>query len=46
MNEYVEDGTVKMIFVKSANNDSDLLTKNLSAELHNKHSKKMVVEKP
>jgi hypothetical protein len=46
VNEYVEDGTVKIIFVKSADNDSDVLTKNLSAELHDKHSKKMVVEKP
>ena len=46
VNEYVEDGTVKIIFVKSADNNSDILTKNLSAELHNKHSRKMVVEKP
>ena len=31
-------------FLLSAENDSDILTKNLSAELHKKHSKKMVVE--
>ena len=34
MNEYVKDGVVKIVFVKSADNDSDILTKNLSAELH------------
>ena len=46
VNEYVEDGIVKIIFVKSADNESDILTKNLSAELHEKHARKMVVEKP
>ena len=46
VNKYVEDGVVKIIFVKSAGNDSRILTKNLSAELHEKHSKKMVGEKP
>ena len=43
--EYVEDGVVKIIFVKSGDNDSNIPTKNLSAELHEKHSKKMVSEK-
>ena len=46
VNEYVGVRVVKMIFVKSADNDSDILTKNLSAELHEKHSKKIVIEKP
>ena len=46
VNEYVEDGTVKIIIFKSADNDSDVLTKNLSADLHDKHSKKMIMEKP
>ena len=46
VNEYVEDGIVKIIFVKSADNDSDILTKNLSTELHEKHVKKTVIEKP
>ena len=45
-NEYVEDGVVKIIFVKSPENDSNILTNNLSAYLHEKHSKKMVMEKP
>ena len=39
VNEYIEDAVVKIIVVKSADNDSGILTKNLSAE-------KMVGEKP
>ena len=46
VNEFVEDGIIKIIFVKSAENDSNILTKNLSTELHEKHARKMVVEKP
>ena len=45
VNEYVEDDIVKIIFVNSTDNDSNIFTKNLSAELHKKHSKKMVGEK-
>ena len=44
-NKYVEDGVVKVVFVKSTDNDSNILTKHLCAELHEKHSKKMVTEK-
>ena len=29
VNEYVEDGIIKIIFVKSAVNDSDILTKKI-----------------
>ena len=42
MNAYVENGIIKIVFVKSIENDSNILTKNLSVELHEKHSKKMV----
>ena len=45
VNEYVEDRVIKIVFVKSAENDSNILTKNLSADLHEKHSKKMIGEK-
>ena len=44
-NDYVEDGAVEIIFVKSAENDSNILIKTLSTELHEKHSKKMVGKK-
>ena len=43
--EYVEDGVIKIIFVRTENNDSDILTKNLSSELHGKHSRKLIGEK-
>ena len=33
VHEYVEEEIVQIIFVKSADNDSNILTKNLSAEL-------------
>ena len=46
VNKYVEDRVVKIIYVKSADNSSDILTKNLSAELHEKPLRKMVGEKP
>ena len=42
VNENVEDVIVKIVFVKSADNNNDILTKNLSADLHAKHLKKMV----
>ena len=45
VNEYVEDGTVKIIFVKSKENDADIFTKNLNGELHAKHSSKFVKKK-
>ena len=32
VNEYVEDGIVKIVFIKFADNDSNILTKNLSAQ--------------
>ena len=40
--EYIEDGIIKIIFVKSADNDSDVMTKNLNKELHYKHCGKFM----
>ena len=45
VNKYVEDGVVKIVFAKSAENDNHILSKNLSADLHEKHSKKMLGDK-
>ena len=45
VSEYVKDCIVKIIFVKSVENDNNILTQNLSAELHEKHSKKLVGKK-
>ena len=46
VNEYVKDGVVEIIFVKYADNDSNILTKNVSAEFCEMHSKKVIIEKP
>ena len=43
--QHVEDGVVKITFVKSAKNFSDILIKKLSADLNEKHLKTMVGEK-
>ena len=40
--EMIIDGFLKVIFVKSEENDADLFTKNLPGELHHKHSGKLV----
>lgn len=45
VNEYVEDGILKIIFVKSEDNDSDIMTKNLGGDLYSKHSKKLIKNK-
>ena len=45
VNEYVKNGVVKFVFVKFAENDSDILTKNQNAELYEKESNKMMNEK-
>ena len=37
VNEYVKDGVVKIVFVNSVENDSKILTKNISTELYEKH---------
>ena len=44
INDYVYDGVLKKFFVKSADNDSNILTKNLSLEVHERHSNKIVGE--
>ncbi len=38
--EYIQDGTMKVVFVRSEENDADIFTKKLSGEVSAKHSKK------
>ena len=45
VNEYVEDGIIKIIFVQSGNNDSDIMTKNVSDDLLDKHVVKLIGDK-
>ena len=40
--ELVLDKKINIVFVKSELNDSDIFTKNLNAELFDRHSNKMV----
>ena len=45
MHDFVVDDIVITLFDKSAENDSNILTKNLRRNLHGKHSKKIIGEK-
>jgi hypothetical protein len=38
--EFIKDGVIKIEFVRSVENDSDLFTKNFNQELYAKHTKK------
>jgi hypothetical protein len=40
--EFIEDGILKVVFVRTDDNDADIFTKNTTEDLFNKHSKKMV----
>ena len=44
--EYIHDGIIKIEFVRSENNDADILTKNTTEELFKFHSEKNVVKIP
>ena len=43
--EFIEDGIVKIIFVKSAENDADIFTKNTPGQIHEVHQAKLVWSK-
>jgi hypothetical protein len=40
--EFIEDGFIKIEFVRSAKDDSALFTKNVNQELYEKHTKKFL----
>jgi hypothetical protein len=40
--ENVEEGIVRVEFVKSSENDSDILTKNVNQEMYEKHAMKFL----
>ena len=44
MMEFIEDGFLKIIFVKSEDNVSNILTKNVSGETYESHVDKYVAE--
>jgi hypothetical protein len=43
--EFIEDGIVKIVFVRSKNNDADIFTKNLTGEGYERHAGKFTCEK-
>ena len=43
--EYIEASILKIIFVRSEDNTSDIMTKNFQGDLQDKHSKELVCEK-
>lgn len=42
--EFVEDGFIRIEFVRSVENDADIFTKNVSQELYVKHSKNFLAD--
>jgi topoisomerase IA-like protein len=40
--EYVENGKIKIVFIRSGDNDSDIMTKNVQRDLDDKHSKRLI----
>jgi len=41
---YVENGTIKIIFIRSEDNDADVFTKNKSENTYDKHTRKFMIE--
>ena len=44
--EYVEDGMVKVVFVKSEENDADIWTKNVNTDTFKRHTEKFMTSMP
>jgi hypothetical protein len=44
LREYIESGVLKVVFIRSEDNDADILTKNTPDELFHLHAKKNVEE--
>jgi hypothetical protein len=43
--EMIVEGILKVIFVRSEDNDADIFTKNLAKDLHQEHARKMIEQK-
>ena len=40
--QYMEDGTLKIVFVRGTDNKADIMTKNVNGDLHDKHVPKLM----
>ena len=45
VNEFCENGIIKIIFISSSENISDIMSKNLNADLNAKHSDKLITKR-
>ena len=45
MQQFTMEGFIKVIFVKTDENDADLFTKNLNGEKYKLHSDKLIINK-
>ena len=43
--EYIQDGFIKIIFVKSEDNKADIFTKNTTSEIQQAHAEKFLIDK-
>jgi intein-encoded DNA endonuclease-like protein len=43
--EFLEDGKISIIFVRSKDNDSDIFTKNTTKDIFCTHQQKMIIDK-
>jgi hypothetical protein len=43
--ELIEDGTIKIVFVKSENNKADMFTKNVSGDIYDRHKRDFIIRK-
>ena len=40
--QYIKDGTIMVVFVRSSENDSDIFMKNVTSETFSRHSEKLI----
>ena len=42
VSEFIEEGEVSVVFVKTADNDANIFTKNVNKKLNEKHTRKII----
>ena len=45
LREFIEDGFIKIVFIRSADNKSDMFTKNISSDVYESHINDFVIKK-
>jgi hypothetical protein len=44
VHEFVEDGMIKIVFVKTQDNKADMFTKNVSGEVYDEHVESFIMD--